>query len=265
MDQLKMPLIASIVVALFFMLIAERIRPAREFPFYRGWLWLGIGVMIFFVGLGNAWALVVPREWLRQHRLIDGEALGVAGGLVVWYPFNTFVTYWYHRLQHRSSLAWRMLHQVHHGVPRVDIPSALVAHPLDVITGTTVSIFVTAYVLGLDLRAVGIAGVLQFFITLFPHWNVQTPKWVGYFIQRPEEHILHHQRGVHANNYSDWPLWDKVFGTYRAPVTEPVQVGFERAGFAEQLKMLAFVDVNAAGYLNGRTIEISSGPSGALP
>ena len=69
---------------------------------------------------------------------------------------------------------------------------------------------------------------LHSFITLFPHWNVRTPNWVGYFIQRPEEHILHHQREVHAGNYSDWPLWDKVFGTYRAPVEEPVQVGFLR-------------------------------------
>jgi Fatty acid hydroxylase superfamily len=115
-----------------------------------------------------------------------------------------------------------------------------------------------AFLLGLDPRAVAIVSVLQFFITLFPHWNVRTPNWVGYFIQRPEEHILHHQREVHGGNYSDWPLWDKVFGTYRAPVEEPVQVGFERAGFAEQLKMLAFIDVNAAGYVNRGRIESTS-------
>jgi sterol desaturase/sphingolipid hydroxylase (fatty acid hydroxylase superfamily) len=144
----------------------------------------------------------------------------------------------------------------------VDIPSALVAHPLDVITSTTLSIFVTAFLLGLDSRAVDIVGVLQFFIALFPHWNVSTPNWVGYFIQRPEEHILHHQRGVHAGNYSDWPFWDKVFGTYRHPVEEPVQVGYERAGFWEQLKMLAFVDVNAGGYGNQQSIEASASISG---
>jgi len=74
---------------------------------------------------------------------------------------------------------------------------------------------------------------------------VKTPKWVGYFIQRPEEHILHHQRGVHAGNYSDWPFWDKLFGTYRAPLDEVLPVGYGRAGWAEQLKMLAFIDVNS--------------------
>jgi hypothetical protein len=85
---------------------------------------------------------------------------------------------------------------------------------------------------------------------------VRTPNWVGYFIQRPEEHILHHQREMHADNYSDWPLWDKVFGTYRAPVEERLQVGFERAGFAEQLKMLAFIDVNAAGDIIGGVSKV---------
>jgi sterol desaturase/sphingolipid hydroxylase (fatty acid hydroxylase superfamily) len=261
MDQVKILLIVSMVATLLFMLVAERIRPARRFPFYRGWIWIGIGVIVFFVALANTWSLVVPKEWLHEHRLVNGESLGVARGIAVWYVFNTFVTYWYHRLQHRFSLAWRLLHQVHHGVPRVDIPSALVAHPLDVIVSATLSIVVTALLLGLDPRAVSIVGVLQFFITLFPHWNVRTPNWVGYFIQRPEEHILHHQRGVHAGNFSDWPVWDKVFGTYRAPVDQPVQVGYERAGFREQLNMLVFVDVNAAEYVNQARIETSSSAS----
>ncbi|HET7637721.1 MAG TPA: sterol desaturase family protein, partial [Ktedonobacteraceae bacterium] len=150
MDPLEIFLIFSMISTLLMMLIAETIRPARQFPLYRGWIWLGVGVMVFFVALANIWSLVVPREWLRQHRLFAGESLGMGAGITVWYVFNTFVSYWYHRFQHRFSLAWRMLHQVHHGVPRVDIPSALVAHPLDVIVSTTLSILVTAFLLGLD-------------------------------------------------------------------------------------------------------------------
>jgi sterol desaturase/sphingolipid hydroxylase (fatty acid hydroxylase superfamily) len=248
MDPLKIFLMFAMVAVLFAMLSAERIRPARPFPFYRGWIGIGLGVMVVFVALANGWSVVIPSNGLREHRLLHSEVLGTGGSIVVWYVFNTFVGYWYHRLQHRSSLAWRMLHQVHHGVPRVDIPSALVAHPLDVIVSTTLSILVSVFFLGLNLRVVAIVNALQFFLSLFPHWNVQTPKWVGYFIQRPEEHILHHQRGIHAGNYSDWPFWDKLFGTYRCPVDEPVPVGYERAGLAEQLKMLAFIDVNSPNY-----------------
>ena len=262
MEPLKFFLLVGMGATLLLLLTTEKIRPRRSFPFYRYWVWIGVGVMLFFVVLANSWSLVVPKEWLREHRLLHGEALGVAGGLTLWYALITFVGYWYHRLQHRFSIAWRLLHQVHHGVPRVDIPSALVAHPFDVIVSTTISILITAYLLGLDLRAVAVANALQFFMSLFPHWNVRTPKWVGYFIQRPEEHILHHQRGVHSGNYSDWPLWDKVFGTYRAPVEETVLVGFDRAGFLEQLKMLAFVDVNAANDPGQRKLESSASASG---
>ena len=214
--------------------------------------------MFFYLFLAGIWSRVIPAEGLRQYRLFKGDSLGVAPAIAVWYVLNTFVTYWCHRFQHRFDLAWRMLHQVHHSIPQFDILSSVMTHPLDLIVFPTLSVFVSAFLLGFDARVVAIIGVLDFFITLFPHWNVRTPSWVGYFIQRPEEHILHHQREVHADNYSDWPLWDKVFGTYRAPVEEPVQVGFARAGFAEQLKMLGFIDINAAGYVNRGRIESTS-------
>src|SRR5690242_15047433 len=135
--QAQLLLLAGMALPLVLMLIAERVRPARRFPFYRNWIMIGAGVIAVFVALANAWALVVPQAWLRAHRLFEGEALGIGGGVPLWYVCSTFVNYWYHRFQHRFSLAWRILHQVHHGVPRVDIPSALMAHPCDVILSTT--------------------------------------------------------------------------------------------------------------------------------
>ena len=76
MDPLRIILMFSMVATLLLMLIAERNRPAREFPSYRGWIWIGIGVMVFFVGLANTWSLVVPKEWLREHRLLRWRAIG---------------------------------------------------------------------------------------------------------------------------------------------------------------------------------------------
>ena len=37
---------------------------------------------------------------------------------------------------------------------------------------------------------------------------------------------MHHGRGVHAFNYSDLPLWDMVFGTFRNPARFEGEVGF---------------------------------------
>jgi sterol desaturase/sphingolipid hydroxylase (fatty acid hydroxylase superfamily) len=253
MDAEQIFVASTMAVILTFMFMTERRRPARQFPYCRGWLWMGLGVMAIFISLAQLWSAFLPVQRLRAYHFFNGASWGVPGGIAIWFVSNTFVTYWYHRCQHRFSLLWRMVHQLHHGVVRVDIPSALVAHPLDVIVSTTLSILVTGFLLGLDPRAVVITGVMQFFMTLFPHWNVHTPAWVGYFIQRPEEHILHHQRGVHAGNYSDWPFWDKVFGTYREPIAAAVQVSFDRAKWADQLKMLIFVDVNSANYVNARS------------
>jgi sterol desaturase/sphingolipid hydroxylase (fatty acid hydroxylase superfamily) len=50
---------------------------------------------------------------------------------------------------------------------------------------------------------------------VFQHANGDTPHGLGYLIQRPQSHAIHHQRGVHAFNYADLSLWDMVFGTFR--------------------------------------------------
>ena len=33
----------------------------------------------------------------------------------------------------------------------------------------------------------------------FYHSNLRTPRWVGYILQRPEHHSIHHQLDVHAS------------------------------------------------------------------
>jgi sterol desaturase/sphingolipid hydroxylase (fatty acid hydroxylase superfamily) len=66
------------------------------------------------------------------------------------------------------------------------------------------------------------AGVAE----LFYHWNIKTPKWLGYIIQRPEQHDVHHERHGHRFNYGDLPVWDWLHGTYRNPETFNKECGF---------------------------------------
>jgi len=77
---------------------------------------------------------------------------------------------------------------------------------------------------------------------------VRTPRWIGYFIQRPEAHCEHHRLGVHGSNYGDLPLWDLLFGTFRNPASFAGDCGFAAPADRETLAMLAFADVNAAEY-----------------
>ncbi len=78
---------------------------------------------------------------------------------------------------------------------------------------------------------------------MFQHANIRTPRWLGYLIQRPESHALHHGRGIHRYNYSDLPLWDMIFGTFRNPRTQDAPVGFYTGASAKILDMLVFKDV----------------------
>ena len=71
-----------------------------------------------------------------------------------------------------------------------------------------------------------VGGAFLVFNAAFQHANIRTPRWLGYVIQRPESHSVHHGRGYHRNNYSDLPLWDIVFGTFENPADPVAACGF---------------------------------------
>jgi len=77
---------------------------------------------------------------------------------------------------------------------------------------------------------------------------VRTPRWIGYLIQRPESHCVHHRLGVHYYNYADLPIWDMLFGTFRNPPKYMGDCGFESGADRRLGAMLAFADVNAPLY-----------------
>jgi len=83
------------------------------------------------------------------------------------------------------------------------------------------------------------------FNAMFQHANIATPHWLGYLIQRPESHHVHHARGVHAYNYSDLPLWDMLFGTFRNPRNvEGLDCGFYKGASGRLVEMLVGKDVS---------------------
>jgi sterol desaturase/sphingolipid hydroxylase (fatty acid hydroxylase superfamily) len=83
------------------------------------------------------------------------------------------------------------------------------------------------------------------FLATFQHTNIRTPQWLGYIVQRPESHSVHHARGVHHYNFSDLPLFDILFGTFRNPKDFAAESGFEGVSSAQIGPMLLFKDVAA--------------------
>ena len=238
-------LIGLLVPVTFFLMLAiERLAPARSFPARRGWAWLGIGFLLLIGMLSTVVPLLFDPAWLAAHRWLDGSGLGAAGGALVGWVVLSGVAYVYHRSSHRFGWLWRLSHQIHHSPRRVDIPGSTLFHPVEMVVQVLLQMFVTLVVLGLDPIAAALVGYLAAFHGMFQHWNVHTPRWLGYFIQRPEAHCEHHRQGVHAFNYGDFPLWDLLFGSFRNPERFVGECGFESPADRRLGAMLAFADVN---------------------
>ena len=226
------------------MAVIEKLRPARTFPERPGWQWTGMAFLLTIMSLGIAVPLLLPEAWLEPRRWIDGTRLGIVGGAIVGYVMLQFGVYAWHRSAHNVNFMWRAFHQIHHSPQRVDIPGSNVFHPFEMLAYTALLLFVTVIVLGLEPVAAAIVGYLFAFGGMFQHWNVRTPQWIGYILQRPESHCVHHRRGVHYFNYADFAPIDLLFGTWRNPKEYRGECGFDSPADRRMLPMIALADVN---------------------
>lgn len=206
----------------------------------------------FGVTAVNFWlALTVGEAWAAYNgnfHVFDGSALGVVGGAVVGVLVYEFFHYWYHRSAHRFDRLWLLGHQMHHSAESLDAWGAYYLHPIDAAIFTSISSLVLFPLLGLAPAAGAWAAATLTFLAVFQHAHVHTPRWLGYLVQRPESHAVHHQRGVHAHNYADLPVWDIVFGTFVNPPARAAwpQQGFHDGASARIPEMLAFRDVSGS-------------------
>jgi len=220
------------------MIVGERILPGRRWPRVRGW-WPR-AILLNAVQIASVWLAGVAWDgWMIRHRPWSADGLGVAGGAAVGYLAITFVYYWWHRWRHEVDFLWRWLHQVHHSPQRIEIITSFYKHPLEILVNSVLSSAILYLGIGLGPAAATLAVALTGVAELIYHWNVPTPYWLGFIVQRPESHCVHHQEGVHHYNFADLPLWDWMFGTLRNPRRWDGRCGFGPDGEHRLLAMLA--------------------------
>jgi len=251
-------MLTTIIVLAFaaVMLLIELIATRQRWAPSAGWFERALALnafgflTVFLFGAGL-------RGWLMRHRPWSAEGLGTVGGAVVGYLVMSFCNYWWHRLRHRSPFFWRWFHQLHHSAQRIELATTFYKHPIESLVDSLGGVVILYFVVGVSPAAAAGAMMLAGVLELFFHWNVKTPVWLGYLIQRPEAHCIHHEEGVHAYNYSDIALWDLLFGTFKNPRTWNGTCGFGAENEGRLLEMLAGVDVMQTKLPKARSEELS--------
>ncbi len=165
----------------------------------------------------------------RQHAgLFNYLPFTGPGAFLVSILLLDLTIYAQHRVLHAVPLLWR-IHRVHHADPEVDVSTALRFHPLEIVLSMLLK---TGVVVAFGMSP---ASVLAFEIILngaamFNHTKASIPRpwerWIRMVIVTPDMHRIHHSTepaNASRNFGFSFPWWDRLFGSYRAPVGNGVR------------------------------------------
>lgn len=237
--MLPISIVCSLTLTFF---VFERLLPGRLLPEAPGWyaraLFLNACQLAVVVLAGLTW-----NRWLQGFSLftVGAYAPPLLQGFIGWF-IGTFVFYWWHRARHDVDLLWRICHQVHHSPARIESLTAFYKHPVEIAADSIIMSVLLFSVLGASLAGAAWCSVFAVFGEFFYHSNLRTPRWLGYFLQRPEHHSIHHQLDVHKFNYGDITWWHQLFGTFRETEEFADQSGFPANHEQQLAAVLLFQD-----------------------
>ena len=224
-------------------IFAERLLPGRELPHVPGWYLRVVLLNVCQLGV-VVLAAYTWNEWLLAWSVCNtaGTLPPVLEGFAGWF-IGTFVFYWWHRLRHSSVFCWRVFHQIHHSPSRIETLTSFYKHPVEIAANSILTALILYVVMGASLEAAAWYNIFAAAGEMFYHGNLKTPHWIGYFMQRPEHHAIHHQLDVHDFNYGDITWWDRLFGTFRDADRFVAACGFPRGNERQFGSMLVWRDV----------------------
>lgn len=244
-EIIKDPVSLYILAMYALLILWEAFFPARKLPAIRYWRIKGIVAFFFFFYLSTYLPLWYA-AWLPSTQLFNLSGMNVTVAAIAGVLLYELGMYAWHRSMHKTGWLWRVFHQMHHSAERLDTYGAFYFSPFDMIGFTLLGTVCFSVIMGLPAQAVTVVLLVTNFFSIFQHANVRTPVWMGYIIQRPESHAVHHARGVHAYNYSDLPLFDILFGTFKNPSGYVKETGFYEGASSRIKDMLLFKDVDRA-------------------
>ena len=236
--------VSLIILGMYALLILwETFFPAREPPKVKNWKLRGLASFAVFFYLSTYFPLVWD-TYLVDYQIFDLTALGTFGGAFVAVMIYEFGLYIWHYAMHKNDTLWKIFHQMHHSAERMDSYGAFYFSPMDMIGFSLLGSLCLVVVAGFTAQAATLFILITTFLAIFQHANISTPTWIGYIVQRPEAHTVHHAKGIHAYNYSDISLFDIIFGTFNNPKRYEHETGFYNGASKRVWDMLTFKDIN---------------------
>jgi sterol desaturase/sphingolipid hydroxylase (fatty acid hydroxylase superfamily) len=219
--------LAAFAAVLAAMAIWEVLSPrrARTLPRHRRWpANLGIVVLntvivrALFPAAAVGMALSAETHgWGLFNRTGIPAWAAVAAGIVL----LDLAVYLQHVMFHAVPALWR-LHRMHHADLDVDVTTGARFHPVEIVLSMLIK-FAAIAALGVPPAAVVLFEVLLNATSMFNHANVRIAPAVEpalrWLLVTPDMHRVHHsiERDETNSNFGfNLPLWDRLFGTYRA-------------------------------------------------
>ena len=238
---MNLVIVLTTLIAFSIIFTIEVIAPASKNSCDKRWLILASTISLvqsistLFIG----WLYL---ELLHNFSLFNLKGLNILIGGFLGFLVTSFFAYWWHRAMHKSDFLWRTFHQLHHSPNRIESLTAFYLHPFDSMAATLLNALCCLAILGLSIESAAISLILASLYNLFIHADLKTPYWLGFVIQRPEMHRLHHKTGHHAQNYG-LSILDMVFNTFSNPKKYIEDVGFEKPKSEKIYEMLMTKDV----------------------
>lgn len=208
--------------------VIERVWAARPHDGRGAWLNLRYIALAIVIG---PWIVELALRALQPGidllRPLLAPVRAAARDLPVWlqYLLNValidFFYYWTHRCQHRFAPLWR-IHELHHSDPSFNVTTTLRVHWLEdlikIVTVLTPAALLIDAPTGVPALLAWVGGAWLFFI----HANAR----IGFgplngVLVTPAVHRVHHSSEMahrDRNFAAYFSLWDRLFGTYCAPV-----------------------------------------------
>lgn len=242
--QILLDPVALIIFAMFASLaLWEAVSPAKKLPVIKGWKFRGLVSFTVYFYL-STYLPMITDGYLVQYQLFDLTSLGTTGGAIAGVFILELGTWLWHRSMHASNFLWTGFHQMHHSAERLDIYGANYFSLADMVGWTLLASICLVLGVGITPGAATLTLLIITFMAMLSHANIHTPRWLGYITVRPESHSVHHQRGLHRNNYCELPVIDMLFGTFVNPETFVEHTGFYDGASARVLDMHMFRDVS---------------------